>query len=122
MSGSGVVSEAGIQYHVGVGYFLRHKPELAIAGSEKAHLLGYCLGGTLTTIYGALYPDTVASMVNLAAPIDFRDDGLLSISARGENSATMTVPFRRGASTIRAPRRASTSSAAFAVPASSRSA
>jgi polyhydroxyalkanoate synthase len=48
------------------------------AGTEKVHLLGYCLGGTLTTIYGALHPERIASMVNLAAPIDFTDDGLLT--------------------------------------------
>lgn len=54
------------------------------AGTEKVHLLGYCLGGTLTTIYGALHPERVASMVNLAAPIDFEDDGLLSAWSRLE--------------------------------------
>lgn len=52
------------------------------AGVEQVHLLGYCLGGTLTTIYAALHPERVASMVNLAAPIDFEDDGLLSAWAR----------------------------------------
>jgi polyhydroxyalkanoate synthase len=44
----------------------------------SVHLLGYCLGGTLTTIYTAAYPEHVASMVALAAPISFDDDGLLS--------------------------------------------
>jgi polyhydroxyalkanoate synthase len=46
--------------------------------SGKAHLLGYCLGGTLTTIHAAARPQHVASMVALAAPIAFHDDGLLS--------------------------------------------
>ncbi len=44
----------------------------------KTHLLGYCLGGTLATIYTALEGDKVESMVNLAAPIRFNDDGMLS--------------------------------------------
>lgn len=55
-----------------------------VAGSEDVHLLGYCLGGTLTTIYAALHPERVASMVNLAAPIDFDDDGMLSLWSQME--------------------------------------
>lgn len=46
--------------------------------SGKVHLLGYCLGGTLTTIFAALDSQHIASMVTLAAPVDFHDDGLLS--------------------------------------------
>lgn len=45
---------------------------------EDVHLLGYCLGGTLTTIYTAARPEKVASLVDIAAPIDFSDDGLLA--------------------------------------------
>jgi len=45
---------------------------------NKAHLLGYCLGGTLTTIHAALRPEHVASLLLLAAPVSFKDDGLLS--------------------------------------------
>jgi polyhydroxyalkanoate synthase len=44
----------------------------------RVHLLGYCLGGTLTTIYAARHPDSVASLINIAAPIGFHDSGLLS--------------------------------------------
>jgi polyhydroxyalkanoate synthase len=55
-----------------------------LADSGGVHLLGYCLGGTLTTIYTAARPDYVTSMVALAAPIDFHDDGLLSIWTRGD--------------------------------------
>jgi len=46
------------------------------AGS--AHLFGYCLGGTLTAIHAAVRPERVASLVTLAAPIDFHDASLLS--------------------------------------------
>ena len=42
------------------------------------HVLGYCLGGTLATIYTAAEPAHVASLVALAAPIDFRHGGLLA--------------------------------------------
>jgi polyhydroxyalkanoate synthase subunit PhaC len=47
-----------------------------------AHVLGYCLGGTLATIHAAARPDRVASLVALAAPIDFHDNGLLSVWTR----------------------------------------
>ncbi len=47
-----------------------------------AHVLGYCLGGTLATIHAAARPERVASLVALAAPIDFHDDGLLSVWTR----------------------------------------
>lgn len=50
-----------------------------LAGTEKAHLLGYCLGGTLAAIHAAARPERVRSFVALAAPIDFHDDGLLSL-------------------------------------------
>lgn len=62
-----------------------------LAGSDDVHLLGYCLGGTLTTIYSALHPDKVASMVNLAAPVDFDDDGLLSIWSQMEELSLTAV-------------------------------
>lgn len=50
-----------------------------LAGTEQAHLLGYCLGGTLAAIHAAARPARVRSFVALAAPIDFHDDGLLSL-------------------------------------------
>ncbi len=46
------------------------------------HLLGYCLGGTLTAIYTAVRPDYVATLTTLAAPVSFEDDGLLSMWTR----------------------------------------
>jgi polyhydroxyalkanoate synthase len=52
------------------------------SATGKTHLLGYCLGGTLTAIYAAANPEHVESMATLAAPVDFRDDGLLSIWSR----------------------------------------
>jgi poly[(R)-3-hydroxyalkanoate] polymerase subunit PhaC len=45
---------------------------------ERAHLLGYCLGGTLAAIHAAVRPERVASLTLLAAPVGFRDDGLLA--------------------------------------------
>jgi polyhydroxyalkanoate synthase len=41
------------------------------------HLLGYCMGGTLSVLYAALHPEEVASLTLLAAPLDFSGPGSL---------------------------------------------
>jgi polyhydroxyalkanoate synthase len=46
--------------------------------SGDVHVLGYCLGGTLATSYVAAFPDRVASLLALAAPIDFEHAGIMS--------------------------------------------
>jgi len=48
-----------------------------IAGTRQVHLLGYCLGGTLAVIHAALRPERIASLVALAAPIDFDQAGIM---------------------------------------------
>ena len=48
------------------------------AGAEKAHVLGYCLGGTLAVIHAALRPARNASLALVAAPVRFDDESLLS--------------------------------------------
>ncbi|MFL5322291.1 MAG: PHA/PHB synthase family protein [Myxococcaceae bacterium] len=50
----------------------------ATSPSGKAHVLGYCLGGTLSVIHAAARPEHIASLVALAAPVAFKDDGLLT--------------------------------------------
>jgi polyhydroxyalkanoate synthase len=40
-------------------------------GSDKLHLLGYCMGGTMAALHAALRPERIASLTLLAAPIDF---------------------------------------------------
>jgi polyhydroxyalkanoate synthase len=47
-----------------------------------AHVLGYCLGGTLAAIHAAANPSRVASLVALAAPIDFAHGGTLATWTR----------------------------------------
>jgi polyhydroxyalkanoate synthase len=47
------------------------------SGVESVHLLGYCLGGTLAVIHAAVHPEHVASLVALAAPIDFDEAGIM---------------------------------------------
>ena len=48
------------------------------SSTNDLHVLGYCLGGTLATTYVAAFPDHVASLVALAAPIDFDHGGMMS--------------------------------------------
>ncbi len=50
-----------------------------LAGSPRASLLGYCMGGTFTAIYAALRPERVQALCALAAPIDFSQAGLLGL-------------------------------------------
>lgn len=50
----------------------------------KAHVLGYCMGGSLATVHAAAHPDRFASLLALAAPIRFEDDGLLSRWVRSQ--------------------------------------
>jgi polyhydroxyalkanoate synthase subunit PhaC len=40
-------------------------------GIERLHLLGYCMGGTLSAILTALRPELVRTLTLLAAPIEF---------------------------------------------------
>ena len=54
-----------------------------VAGSSRgAHVLGYCMGGTMAALHAAVHPARFASLVAVAAPIGFHDDGLLSTWSR----------------------------------------
>jgi polyhydroxyalkanoate synthase subunit PhaC len=48
------------------------------AGALRVHLFGYCLGGTLAAIHAALRPEKLQSLLALAGPVRFHDEGLLS--------------------------------------------
>ncbi|MBL8682984.1 MAG: alpha/beta fold hydrolase [Myxococcales bacterium] len=50
----------------------------SFGSTDKCHLLGYCMGGTLAVIYASVRPERVASLTALAAPVRFDDDGLLA--------------------------------------------
>lgn len=50
------------------------------AATSQMNLLGYCMGGTMSTIFTTLYPEIVKNLVLLAAPIDFSgDESLLHV-------------------------------------------
>jgi polyhydroxyalkanoate synthase len=49
-------------------------------GSDKATVLGYCMGGTLSTMFTSLHQDVVKNLILLASGIDFSSkDGLISV-------------------------------------------
>ncbi len=51
---------------------------LKASGEARLHILGYCIGGILATLYAAMYPDApLSSMILLATPINFSDAGVL---------------------------------------------
>ena len=52
------------------------------AAAATSHVLGYCLGGTLATIHAAALPEHVASLLALAAPVDFDDGRLMATWTR----------------------------------------
>lgn len=44
---------------------------------NQAHVLGYCMGGTLAAIHAAVHNEHVASLTAVAAPIAFQQAGIL---------------------------------------------
>ncbi|MEZ6190388.1 MAG: class III poly(R)-hydroxyalkanoic acid synthase subunit PhaC [Phycisphaerales bacterium] len=54
--------------------------------TDNVNILGYCMGGTLSTMFTALHPDMVRNLILLAAGIDFTTrEGLLNIWADEKN-------------------------------------
>src|SRR4030066_1437373 len=56
-----------------------------ISGSDKVSLLGYCMGGTMSAMYTALYPVDVKNLVLMTAGIDFKVEGTLSLWSEKPN-------------------------------------
>lgn len=83
-----------------LGRAIRHVAKNSPRG--KAHVLGYCLGGTLATIHAAVHPEHIASLLVLAAPVSFGDgEGLLNswtrsptFDVRGLVNAFGNVPWQ----------------------------
>ena len=72
-----------------LGRAIRHAAKNSPRG--KAHVLGYCLGGTLATVHAAARPEHVASLLLLAAPVAFENDGPLAIWTRSPNFSVGSV-------------------------------
>ena len=56
---------------------VRRPPRPARDGASSIAALGYCMGGTLTTIDAAQHAEELAALVTLAAPIYFSRGGML---------------------------------------------
>lgn len=54
----------------------------SITGTGQVTLLGYSLGGVMSTIYAASYPDQVRNLITLTTPIDFHKTGANALYAR----------------------------------------
>ncbi|MCB1235678.1 MAG: class III poly(R)-hydroxyalkanoic acid synthase subunit PhaC [Verrucomicrobiae bacterium] len=55
-------------------------------GAPRVSLVGYCMGGTMSTLFTALHPEKVANLVLMAAGIDFETrEGLLNLWSDEEN-------------------------------------
>ncbi len=56
-----------------------------LSSATKVNLLGYCMGGTMATMYTALHQESVRNLILMAAPIDFSgDEGLLYLWSRAD--------------------------------------
>jgi polyhydroxyalkanoate synthase len=45
------------------------------SGRDDINVLGYCMGGTMSTMYAALYPEKVRNLGLMAAALCFNEDG-----------------------------------------------
>jgi polyhydroxyalkanoate synthase subunit PhaC len=63
---------------------------------QQPHVLGYCMGGTLAAIHAAAHPQSMRSLVALAAPVHFpRGAGILETwtQADGFDPKTLVSAF-----------------------------
>ena len=51
----------------------------ALHKTGRAHVLGYCMGGTLAVLHASVHPERFASLTALAAPVRFSEAGLLGL-------------------------------------------
>jgi polyhydroxyalkanoate synthase len=63
----------GLTLHDYVCRFLQTVVELVLRehGRRDLHLVGYCMGGTMATMFTAIHPELVKSLTVMAAPLDF---------------------------------------------------
>lgn len=50
------------------------------SGSNEITILGYCMGGTMSSMYAALHPQPrIKNMIFIASPIDFENSGISGV-------------------------------------------
>lgn len=57
-----------------------------ISGADKVNILGYCMGGTMSVMYTALYPDDVKNLIVMTTGIDFKASKYELLSLWGDKS------------------------------------
>jgi polyhydroxyalkanoate synthase len=80
--GKPTYAERHLDLNTHVTTYLRHIVEhlLERTDSPQVNILGYCMGGTMSAMFTALYPDWVKNLILMAAGIDFSTrDGLLNL-------------------------------------------
>ena len=50
-----------------------------LSGFERIGLFGYCIGGTLATLYAARFPEEVQSLITLTTPLTSSNSGILEL-------------------------------------------
>ncbi len=74
--------DASLRLQDYVGKLLKNVTEFVLqrTDSPTLNLFGYCMGGTMATLYAALYPEQIHTLTLLATPIDFSgEEGLLNV-------------------------------------------
>ncbi len=51
----------------------------ALHKTDSIHVLGQCLGGTVSAIYASLYPEDFRTLSLMTTPMDFKDSGKLGL-------------------------------------------
>jgi polyhydroxyalkanoate synthase len=71
--GSPSAADQSLRLHDYVCGFLKNVVDFVLEkeGVKHLNLLGYCMGGAMSTMFTTLYPALVKNLILLAAPIDF---------------------------------------------------
>lgn len=64
-----------LEDHIELGLKWSLKKVLNITASDKVHLMGQCLGGTLSAMVASECPQKIESLILLTTPIDFHVEG-----------------------------------------------
>ncbi|MFO0945258.1 MAG: class III poly(R)-hydroxyalkanoic acid synthase subunit PhaC [Planctomycetota bacterium] len=81
-------SDRGLRLYDYVCNFIKTAADVTLEKSKasKLNLLGYCMGGAMSTMFTALHPEIVRNLILLAAPIDFSgEDCLLHLWTQEKN-------------------------------------
>jgi polyhydroxyalkanoate synthase len=73
--GAPSAADRSLRLHDYVCGFIKNVVDFVLEreGVKDLNLLGYCMGGAMSTMFTALYPELVKNLILLAAPIDFSD-------------------------------------------------